>query len=149
MLLPTRISRIAQYDPAAQNEFDRVLGELFNGRELRLDSAGVGYGVDVREDVDHIYVEAELPGFRKEDVDVTLENSVLTITAERRDHAGNGGEKTGDWLLRERRISRVQRSFRLPQTVKEQSVKAALNDGVLTITLDKREETKPRKIVVS
>ena len=128
------------------------------------------YGVDVREDQDHIYVEAELPGFRKDDVDITLENQTLTITAERSDEqtepapaqgaqgrqggkaqggAGTVARPRGDYLLRERRYTRFQRSFTLPPTVDESSVNARLTDGVLTITLNKREETKPRKIQVS
>ncbi|HUB27260.1 MAG TPA: Hsp20/alpha crystallin family protein [Tepidisphaeraceae bacterium] len=149
MALPTRVSRIADYDPIelAQRQFDTVLGRLFGGRELET-NGWAPYGVDVREDTDHVYVEAELPGFRKEDVEITLENSTLTITAERKDNAKGEGKK-GEWLLRERRYSRFVRSFTLPQTVNDQSVKANLADGVLTITLDKREETKPRKVQVS
>jgi HSP20 family protein len=139
-----------QYDPVelAQRQFDAVLGRLFGGHDV--DSAGwAPYSVDVREDADHVYVEAELPGFTKEDVQITLEKSTLTITAERRSNGKEGDGKKSDWLLRERRYNRVQRSFTLPRTVNEQSVKANLTDGVLTITLDKREETKPRKIPVT
>jgi HSP20 family protein len=150
MALPTRVSRIAQYDPVelAQRQFDSVLGRLFGNYDAET-SVWAPYGVDVREDNDHVYVDAELPGFRKEDVDITLENSTLTITAQRKDETREGNGNKGDWLLRERRFNRVQRSFTLPQTVNEQSVKASLADGVLTITLDKREETKPRKVTVS
>src|SRR5690606_11818256 len=104
------------------------------------------YAVDVREDADHIYVEAELPGFRKEDVDITLENQTLTITAERKEEKDD--QKKGDLLLHERRYSRFERSFTLPPTVDESKCDAKLADGVLTITLDKREESKPRKISV-
>jgi HSP20 family protein len=146
MALPTRVSRMDQYDPSdlVQTQFDNMLGRIFGARDSGALSGWAPYGVDVREDADHVYVEAELPGFRKEDVDITMENSTLTITAERNEKADPANGKKGDWLLRERRYNRVQRSFTLPQ-----SVKAALNDGVLTITLDKREETKPRKVTVS
>jgi HSP20 family protein len=115
------------------------------------------YGVDIREDADHIYVEAELPGFKKDEVDITLENATLTIAAERRTEQKRGPEKAGDgndggrggeWLLNERRYTRFLRSFTLPPTVDESSVQAKLNDGVLTITINKREETKPRKVKV-
>jgi len=149
MALPTRVSRIAEYDPIelAQRQFDSVLGRLFGGREVE-PTGWAPYGVDVREDADHVYVEAELPGFRKEDVDITMEKSTLTIAAERKESANQDNGKKGDWLLRERRYSRFVRSFTLPQTVDEQSVKANLADGVLTITLNKREETKPRKVTV-
>lgn len=175
MALPTRVNRAQSYDPfeLAQREFDTMLGRWFGGRggDVTAASALAPYGVDVREDQDHIYVEAELPGFRKEDVDITLENQTLTITAqrsaeERQGNGGNGGHPQqqqgnggnggnggqprpqGEWLLRERRYTRFQRSFTLPPTVDEQSVNAKLTDGVLTVTLNKREETKPRKIQV-
>jgi HSP20 family protein len=140
-----------QYDPSesVQNQFDNMLGRIFGARDSGALSGWAPYGVDVREDADHVYVEAELPGFRKEDVDITMEKSTLTIAAERHEKAENGNVQKGEWLLRERRYNRVQRSFTLPHTVNEQTVKAALHDGVLTITLDKREETKPRKVTVS
>jgi HSP20 family protein len=177
MALPTRVNRGTTADPydAVQREFDSMLGRFLGGGQ-----GGDGgqrlapYAVDVREDADHFYVEAELPGFRKEDVDVTLENNTLTITAERAEERtdgrggnGNGGQQAaqaarpqggqgqqqagpqGNWLLRERRYNRFQRSFTLPDSVDEQTVNAKLNDGVLTITLNKREEVKPRKISVS
>lgn len=173
MALPTRVNRGTAYDPfeVAQREFDHILGRFLGGYGPRTHENGgalAPYGVDVREDADHIYVEAELPGFRKEDVDITLENSTLTISAQRTEpshqpsltnggnggNAGNGGQTKqaqpqGEWLLRERRYTRFQRSFTLPPTVDEHSVNARLEHGVLTVTLNKREETKPRKIQVS
>ncbi len=74
-----------------------------------------------------------------------MENSTLTISAERKEKPNNPGE----YLLNERRFSRFLRSFTLPPTVDEQSVQANLKEGVLTVTLNKREESKPRKITVS
>ena len=176
MALPTRVSRTIPSDPMelVQRDFDNLLGRLFNGASTPNGSGGrlAPYGVDIREDQDHFYVEAELPGFKKDDVDITLENQTLTITAERSEQNGRGGngnggaggggqqaqpqqaqqgqhKPQGDWLLRERRYTRFQRSFTLPPTVDESSVNARLDSGVLTITLNKREETKPRKINVN
>jgi HSP20 family protein len=143
----------------------RDLDALMRGLFHREGGAGTGlapYGVDIREDADHIYVEAELPGFKKDEIDVTLENQTLTIAAERRtdqqqqrdragrgnDNGGSAGAEGGQWLLNERRCTRFLRSFTLPPTVDESSVQAKLNDGVLTITINKREETKPRKVRV-
>ena len=151
-MVPSRVQNRQQYDPieSAQREFDGLLGRFLGGRENGNGNFLAPYAVDVREDADHIYVEAELPGFKKEEVDITLENQVLTIAAERReDGGGNGKEHKGEHLLRERRYTRFLRSFTLPPTVNEQSVNAKLTDGVLTITLTKREESKPRKINVS
>ena len=149
MALPTRVNRAMVFDPveATQRDFDTALNRFFSGRDVAQNGGWAPYGVDVREDADHLYVEAELPGFKKEEVDITLENQTLTIAAEHKAEKTNG-EKQGDWLLRERRYSRFLRSFTLPPTINEQKVDAKLNDGVLTITLNKREETKPRRIAV-
>lgn len=150
MALPTRVNR-GFVDPLDMigREFDNVLTRYFGGNE----GNGGGrqhwtapYGVDIREDQDHLYVEADLPGFKKEEVDITLENQTLTISAEHREE--NKEEKKGDWLLNERRYARFLRSFTLPPTVDEKKVDAKLTDGVLRVTLNKREETKPRKIEV-
>ena len=150
MTLPTRVNRGMTIDPleALQREFDATLGRMFTGRNGNGNGTHLApYGVDVREDGDHFYVEAELPGYKKEDVDITLENQKLTIAAQRGEGAEN--KPQGEWLLNERRYSRFLRSFTLPPTVDEQTVNAKLTDGVLTVTLNKREETKPRKINVA
>jgi HSP20 family protein len=150
MALPTKVQRSADPFEVAQHEFDSVLSRLFGNRY-----GGDGgnylapYGVDVREDADHIYVEAELPGFKKEEVDINLENQTLTISAEHKESKEQSPTDKAEWLLRERRYSRFQRSFTLPPTVDANTVQAKLNDGVLIVTLTKREETKPRRITVS
>ena len=146
MALPTRVAR-TMGDPfeQMQRDLDTVFGRLMQQRDGG-NANFAPYGVDIREDADHIYVEAELPGFKKDEVDITLENQVLTISAERKTE--NQQEGKGEWLLNERRYSRFLRSFSLPPTVDESTCDAKLSDGVLTITLNKREETKPRKIKV-
>src|SRR5207249_6834393 len=85
MALPTRVSRGMTIDPfeSAQREFDTALNRFFGGRDAGDGGQGwAPYAVDVREDADHIYVEADLPGFKKNEIDVTLENQTLTISAE-------------------------------------------------------------------
>ena len=67
-----------------QREFDQAVGQLFYGGGNPMGSVAP-YAVDVREDADHVFVDAELPGFMKENVEITLENSTLTISAERRE----------------------------------------------------------------
>jgi HSP20 family protein len=131
-------------------EFNRMLGRYWNsGAEVPAILAP--YAVDVHEDGDHFYVEAELPGFNKDDVDITLEDGVLTLRAEQkaesRQGGGTGKERTP--LHIERRWTRFERSFTLPTAVNENSVKAELDNGMLIVTLDKREETKPRKIQIT
>jgi HSP20 family protein len=148
MALPTRVTR-SLVDPfeGMTRDVDTLVRSLF-GRDVPAGYAN--YAVDVWEDADHLHVEAELPGFTKDQVDVTLDNSVLTITAERSEETTNGSEaqQKSDFLLRERRFNRFQRSFTLPNTVDMSSVEAKLDNGVLHLTLNKRQETKPRKIAI-
>ncbi len=148
MALPTRVQR-AIHDPldVLPRDFGNLMDRMFHRDFFGDGGTFAPYGVDVREDADHLYVEAELPGFTKDQIDITLENATLTIAAERKEEPGE--EKKGDWLLRERRYARYNRSFNLPPTVDEKTVDAKLVDGVLKITLNKREESKPRKIAVS
>lgn len=150
MALPTRVNRGAYADPyeSLQREFDTMLNRFLGPTQGDGGQRLAPYAVDVREDADHFYVEAELPGFRKDDVDITLENQTLTISAERSEERDQKGQK-GELLLHERRYNRFLRSFTLPPTVDEQTVNAKLQDGVLTITLNKREESKPRRVQVS
>ena len=129
-------------------EFNRMVNRFWGAGEVPQTLAP--YAVDVHEDADHFFVEADLPGFTNEDVDITLEDGVLTLRAEKKGETRQGGEKTSRQPLHiERRWTRFERSFTLPTAVNENAVRATLNGGVLTITLDKREEVKPRKIQIS
>jgi HSP20 family protein len=146
MTLPTRLSR-ALVDP-----FDSVSRDLesFARRVFTRDGNAVPatFAVDIYEDNDKLHVKAELPGFTAEQVDVTIDNSVLTITAERAAQTPQQ-EPTGEYLLRERHFARLQRSFTLPSTVDENSISAKLDAGVLHLSIDKRQEAKPRKIAIN
>lgn len=122
----------------------REIDRFFNGWDQTPEDGVLGaYPVDVREDESHIYVDAELPGFTKDQIEITLENGVLTIQAERKPE-----ETSQQKHLTERRYTKVARRFNIPNLVDETNVEAKLADGVLHITLNKREEVKPRKIAV-
>lgn len=136
MTLTTRGSRLFPVDPFEM--FDRPFAAV--------------YGVDVREDADKLYVEAELPGFKKDEVEIVLDKSVLTIAAKHAEAAPAEGETASQpvkWLLRERGVREYKRAFRLPASADGATVEAKLEDGILHLTLTKREETKPRKIAVN
>lgn len=142
-MLPTiRYQRVNDPFEAITREFDRALGR--GGNEGSAENTWAPYAVDVHEDADHFYIEAEMPGFTPEGVDVTLEDGVLTIRAQRKQEA-----RLGQPMHIERRWTQFQRSFTLPVQVDETNVRASLDDGVLTVTLDKKEEVKPRKIPVA
>ena len=126
------------------DELERLFNRWWGGDGGNLPAATAAYPVDIREDDSHVYVEAELPGFRKEEVDVRLEGGMLTIVAEH----GEQPKEKGERHLSERTSSRVERSFTLPTQVDENNVDAKLEDGVLHLTLNKSEQVKPRKIEV-
>jgi HSP20 family protein len=101
--------------------------------------------VDVFEDEDQIVVTAELPGLEEKDVNISLEDRVLTISGERK---MENEEKRDNFQRIERSYGRFTRSFTLPATVDEEDVKAEFANGVLKITLGKHEEAKPKQIKI-
>lgn len=101
--------------------------------------------VDLWEDQDAYWVEAELPGVKAEDVDIDLEENVLTLKGERR--LERSTEEEG-YRHTERVYGKFTRAFRLPESVDADQVEADLADGVLKIRLPKKPEAKARKIEV-
>ena len=127
-----------------RNEFDRLL-DRWSGQPAA-DYAWMP-AIDVRETTDELLVEAELPGLNPNDVDVRVENGVLTISGEKKHQLEEGKEGEG-YHLYERRYGRFERSFTLPRTVNADNVKAHFSNGVLTIHLPKAETAKPRRIQI-
>lgn len=101
--------------------------------------------VDVRQDGHDLVFQAEVPGLKKEDVDITVENGVLTISGGR--DGGQEREQNG-YHIRERWSGKVTRSFTLPETADTDRIDAHLADGLLTLRIPTREEAKPRQIEV-
>ncbi len=101
--------------------------------------------INVREDGDQVIVEAELPGVRPDDVDISVENGMLTITGEKR---AEQEKKDASWHVVERRYGRFERTFTLGRAVDVDNIRAGFHDGVLTIRMPKREEARPRRIRV-
>ena len=102
--------------------------------------------VDVYETSDREYViKAELPEMKREDINVTFEHNVLTLTGERR---GDFDANNGTYHRNERYFGKFARSFTLPATVDGNRITAAYKDGVLTVRVPQREEAKPKQIEV-
>ena len=101
--------------------------------------------VDVAETKDHYELTAELPGFRTEDVAVQVKDGVLELIAAQPEPKA---ENETHWLIKERRQTTYQRSFRLPRDVDGDSIEANFRDGLLVLTLPKKEETKPRVVTI-
>jgi HSP20 family protein len=102
--------------------------------------------LDLREDRDNFYAQIELPGMKKEDIELSLHNGCLSISGERK---SSKTSETGDVYRAERFFGRFQRSVALPTPVATDKVKAQYKDGVLTVTMPKAEEAKPKQIDVS
>jgi HSP20 family protein len=103
--------------------------------------------VDLFEDKDHLILKAELPGMKKDQIDVSIHDNAITISGERQSEKkyGEGSEASRS----ERFFGRFQRTLTLPKKVDSGKIKAAYRDGILTVTLPKAEEAKPRQIAVN
>lgn len=104
--------------------------------------------LDVSETQDSFIVDAVVPGLKPEDLDITIQDNVLTIRGETRKEQQTGEKQTNFHLL-ERRYGRFSRSISLPTPVQVDSVRATLEHGVLHLEIPKAEQVKPRKITVS
>jgi HSP20 family protein len=102
---------------------------------------------DVWETKEHILVAMELPGLRPENLELSLENNLLTISGEKREERNEGNGETR-WHLSERRYGRFSRSFVLPKDVDQDQIKATFEHGVLSVSIPKSERAKPRRIEI-
>ena len=137
--------------PNLRDEMDRLFDVAFPALSSLQHDGFFGdwqgeFPVDLYQDKDAFTVRAELPGFRKEDIAVEVENGVLTVTGHQKTEAKpdpkNAETKTA---TQERRVSR---SITLPEHLNLDKIQAAYENGVLTITLPKREEVKPKPIAI-
>ncbi|MEA1888950.1 MAG: Hsp20/alpha crystallin family protein [Pseudomonadota bacterium] len=131
------------------NNLDDVLEGFFRPYAVKPgDVAGGGLvpAIDLHENDNSYTVRAEIPGVKKEDVDVTVHDGVLTINAESRYE--NEEKEDGRVIRQERRYGKYVRSIRLGKDVDENQVKASYKDGILELVLPKVEEVKPKKISI-
>ncbi len=101
--------------------------------------------VDVEETDDELVVTASIPGYSRDEIEINVRNGSLVIEGTTTDERE---EKDATWHRRERRVGTVKRSILLPSAVDDERAEATLRDGVLTVTLAKRESTPGRKIEV-
>lgn len=144
---------IVRYDPLRElhglhNEMNRVFSGLGSPRWENEEGLNAAWNprVNIFENKDSLTLEAELPGMTRDDFDLSIENNVLTLKGERRFEKKDEGD---NYHRIERAYGSFTRSFTLPSTVSAEGAKAEFNNGVLNVTLPKREETKARKIEIS
>ncbi len=128
-----------------QNEMERVFRDVLGASRSPATAGAFAPALDVEETSDQFTLVVELPGVSPEEVDITLEENVLTISGERTFYA----DRDQDGFRRvERSFGRFHRAVRLPDRVDADRVEADYRDGLLTVTVPKAEEAKPRRIEV-
>ncbi len=144
---------IVRYDPFRDlRTLQEEVNRLFSTNLTRgFGEEGIGRGawnpsVDIYENKDQIVLEAELPGMNRDDFELSVENNVITLRGERHFEKKDDSD---NYHRVERSYGSFTRSFTLPQTVSADTATAEYRNGVLRVTLPKREETKSRRIQVS
>ena len=138
---------VTKYRPNGTNQlgwdWEKMLNNFFGdslwGRE------GKYPAVDVKEETEQYVLEAELPGLSDKDIDVRIEENLLTITSK---HTEEKKEEKNNYLIRERSKSSFTRSFVLPKNANKEQVDAHFKDGILRLIIKKLPEAKPRQIEV-
>ncbi len=147
-ILRNRLAGVAPFETLwdMQREMDRLLDTVW-GRTPTEPSSWV-VPADVVETENEIRCTLEVPGLKPEDINVTVENNVLTVSGEKKFEQVEGEAAKGTYH-QERRYGRFDRSFILPRNVDASRVNADYEQGVLTIVLPKTEESKPRRVQIS
>jgi len=131
-----------------QREINKMFDSFFRGGVVddgTLATSLWSPAVDVAEHENEYRVKVELPGVSKDDVKITMQDNILTIRGEKKQEKES---KESSYHRIERSYGAFQRSFTLPTTVKSDRIEATYKDGILTITLPKAEEAKPKQIEV-
>ena len=148
------MANITRYDPLGEmvslrSAMDRLFEDSFVS-PLSWRTIGGGDGItpaiDVHETPDELVVTAALPGMRADDVEITMTGQTLTLRGE---FKADESIKQEQYLYRERRFGSFSRTLQLPTRVQGDQAKADFTDGVLTLTIPKAEEVKPRQIRIN
>ena len=137
--------------PSLRDEMDRLFDVAFPALSSLQHDGLFGdwqgeFPVDLYQDKDAFTIRAELPGFRKEDLSVEVADGILTITGHQKTVAkSDKKDKEAATTTQERRVSRA---ITLPENLASDKIQAAYENGVLTVTLPKREEVKPKQIAI-
>ncbi|MFN2576113.1 MAG: Hsp20/alpha crystallin family protein [Pyrinomonadaceae bacterium] len=143
---------VVRYDPFRDlRTLQEEVNRLFTGSVPRaFDDESIARGawspsVDIYENKEQIVLEAELPGMNREDFDLSVENNVITLRGQRQFEKK---DESDNYHRVERSYGSFTRSFTLPNTVSAQGATAEYRNGVLRVTLPKREETKAHRIEI-
>ena len=138
---------MAMYPTRYTDPFDQLLNGFLAGNGGRNGGALMrAPDTDVVETEREIRVVTEMPGLKRDHIEIDVENNVLTIRGENRDERTEGQE--GRYHLAERRWGTLTRSFVLPRDVESEAIQASFEDGVLTVTIPKSEKARRRRVQI-
>src|SRR5579864_321233 len=145
------MNTIIRWDPihnfsSLQEQVNRLFEGTFPSRGDESTLTTGSPSVDVYETENDLVIKADLPGMNEKDLDVRVENNLLTIRGERKFEQE---VKEENYLRVERAFGSFSRSFSLPDTVSTEAIKAEYKDGVLSLTLPKHAESKPKQVKIS
>src|SRR5213082_1415665 len=146
----TTMRTIARWEPFSgvttlQDQINRLFKETFERTAEESSLSAWAPAVDIYETEHELIVKADLPEIDPKDLDIRVENNILTIRGERKFEKK---QENGDYLRVERAYGSFSRSFALASTVNTEAIKADYHNGVLTLNVPKREEAKPKQIKV-
>lgn len=145
------MSSLMRWDPfdevrGLRRHMDRLFEDFFRGpRLLGWEPVELGVALDVYETDDALVVKAALPGVRPDEVDISVSGDVLTIKGETKSEEET---KSGSYHRRELRYGAFARSIPLPTRVDHDKAEATFENGILTVTMPKVEEVKPKSIKI-
>lgn len=137
------IRNLTRWNQDIDSMFDSFFGEK---NLFARDSGGFIPRVDIVDEKDTVRLEMEMPGMNKEDIKVTVENGVLTISGER---TRKSDEKDANYVRCERCYGTFSRSFTLADDIDSEHISADYKNGILYLTLPKTEKSKPKEIMVT
>ncbi len=129
-----------------QEQFSRLFDTSFPGRSSESDLTTWAPAVDIQETENELVLKADLPGIEEKDIDVRIENNTLTIRGERKFEKQVNED---NYLRVERSYGSFSRSFSLPNTINTEAINAEYKNGVLTVQMPKRAESKPKQVKVN
>lgn len=145
------MNSITRWDPfrglsTLQDEVNRLFDSTFKGNSSSSTLTAWAPAVDIYETENELVVKADLPDISEKDIDVRVENNMLTIRGERK---FDQTVKEDNFLRVERAYGAFSRSFSLPNTVNTEGIQATYKNGVLQVELPKRAESKPKQVKVN
>jgi HSP20 family protein len=145
------MNSITRWDPfrnlnAFQDQFNRIVESTLKANQDNSALTTWAPAVDIYETENELVLKADLPDVNEKDIDVRVENNMLTIRGERKFEES---VKEDNYLRIERAYGSFSRSFSLPNTVSTEAIKANYKDGVLSVELPKRAESKPKQVKIN